>query len=101
MNEYNHIIKKAELALNNGDYKYCIEALKPLIEVLPVSTKEGINIRFILITASSGISNTEDATFFCKQLIKSKYSSVRENAKSLLEIIINSPDFKKLLRIGL
>ena len=93
MNEYNHIIKKAELALNNGDYKYCIEVLKPFIKVLPVSTKEGINIRFILITACSGISNTEDATFFCKQLIKSKYSSVREKAKSLLEII-NSPTLK-------
>ena len=90
MNEYNHIIKKAEIALNNGDYKYCIEKLKPLSDVIPISTKEGINLRYILITALSGTNNRDEAIFFCKQLMKSRYSHIRLNAKSILEIL-NSP----------
>ncbi len=93
MNEYNRIIQKAEIALNNGDYKYCIETLKPLSDVIPISTKEGINLRYILITALSGINNKDEAIFFCKQLMKSKYSHIRLNAKSQLEIL-NSPALK-------
>lgn len=93
MNDYTQIIKEAELAVNKGDYRYCIKKLKPLINIFPVSTSEGVNIRFLLITASSGINNTEEAIFFCRQLMKSKYSHIRDNGKSLLEIL-SSPILK-------
>ena len=90
MDEHGKLIKEAELALNNGEYNYCIEKLEPFIDTLPLSTKEGINLRFILITAFSAINKKDKAIIFCKQLLKSNYSHVRENARSLIEIL-NSP----------
>ena len=93
MNKYRELIESAEFALSNGEYKYCIELINPLIEDFPVSTKEGTNLRMTLITAYSGINRKEEAIVFCKQLLKSRYSHIRENAKSLIEVL-NSPDLK-------
>ena len=93
MEEYKQVIKQAELALNNGEYQYCIEMLDPFIELFSVSTKEGVNIRIILITALSGINKKQTAIKLCKQLFKSKHSHVREEAKSLIEIL-NSPSLE-------
>ena len=93
MNEYQQVINKAEIALNNGEYNYCINLLNPLLEKFTTSTYEGVNIRMILITSLSGLNKQEESIKICKQLKKSKYSHVREEAKALLQIL-DSPNLK-------
>lgn len=94
MESYNQVVEKAELALIKGEYNFCIEYLYPIIESYPPSSKEGANLRTILITALSGINKKEEAKIFCKELLKSLDYKVRENAKYLMEII-DSPEIKK------
>ena len=71
MDSYNQIIEKAELALIKGEYNFCIDYLYPIIENYPPSSKEGVNLRTIIITALSGINKKEEAKVFCKELLKS------------------------------
>ena len=94
MDPYKQVVEKAEFALSKGEYNLCIEYLYPIIESYPPSTKEGANLRTIIITALSGINKKEEAKIFCKELLKSHDYKVRENAKYLLEII-DSPEIKK------
>ncbi len=94
MDSYKQIVEKAEFALIKGEYNFCIKYLRPIIESYPVSSKEGVNLRTILITALSGINKKEEAKLFCKELLKSQDYKVRENAKYLMEII-DSPEIKK------
>jgi len=93
MNEYEQVVKEAELALSNGEYKKCINLLNPIFEDFQVSTQEGVNIRMMLITAFSGINKKDKSVELCKQLTKSKYSYIREDAKSLIQIL-NSPNLE-------
>jgi len=93
MAEYEQVINKAELALNNGEYNYCINLLSPLLEKYTTSTNAGVNIRMILITSLSGVNRKKESIEICKQLRKSKYSHVREEAKALLQIL-DSPNLK-------
>ena len=93
MTEYEKVINKAELALNNGEYNNCINLLSPLLEKFTTSTREGVNIRMILITSLSGANRQEESIEICKELRKSKYSHVRDEAKALLQIL-NSPNLK-------
>ncbi len=94
MDSYKQVVEKAELALIKGEYNFCIEYLYPIIESYPPSSKEGVNLRTIIITALSGINKNEEAKIFCKQLLKSRDYKVRENANYLMEII-DSPEIKK------
>ena len=94
MDSYKQVVEKSELALIKGEYNFCIEYLYPIIESYPPSSKEGVNLRTIMITALSGINKKEEAKKFCKELLKSHDYKVRENAKYLLEII-DSPEIKK------
>jgi len=94
MKTYEQVLRKVELALSKGDYHFCIEFLLPIIESFPSSSKEGANLRTILITAFCGINKKEEAKKFCKELLKSYDNKTRENAKYLMEVI-DSPDIKK------
>jgi len=94
MKTYKQVLETVELALSKGEYHYCIEFLLPLIESFPLSSKEGVNLRTILITALCGIYKKEEAKRFCKELLKSYDNKTRENAKYLMEVI-DSPDIKK------
>ncbi len=94
MDSYKRVVEKAELALVKGEYNFCIEYLSPVIESYPPSSKEGANLRNLIITALSGINKKEEAKIFCKELLKSPDYKVRENAKYLMEII-DSPEIKK------
>ena len=78
MDSYKQVIKKAELALIKGEYNFCIEYLNPIIESYSPSSKEGVNLRTIIITALSGINKKEEAKVFCKELLKSHDYKVRE-----------------------
>ena len=93
METYEQVLKIVEVALNKGDYKLCIEFLSPVIKSYPISSKEGINLRTILITALFGDNKKVDAKKFCKELLKSYDLRTRENAKYLMEII-DSPEIK-------
>ena len=94
MNTYEQVLEKVELALAKGEYHYCIEYLLPIINLFPLSSKEGVNLRTILITALCGINNKEDAKKFCRELLSSYDNKTRENAKYLMEVI-DSPEIKK------
>ncbi len=94
MDSYNKVVEKSEFALIKGEYSLCIEYLYPIIESYPPSSKEGVNLRTIIITALSGINRKEEAKEFCKELLKSHDYKVRENAKYLMEVI-DSPEIKK------
>jgi len=94
MNNYEQVLKTVELALANGEYNFCIEFLSPIIESYPLSSKQGVNLRTILITALCGVNKKENAKKFCKELLKSYDFKTRENAKYLMEII-DSPEIKK------
>ena len=94
MESYIQVLETAELALIKGEYKFCIEYLYPIIESYPPSSKEGVHLRTIIITAFTGINKKEKAKKFCKELLKSHDFKVRENAKYLMEII-DSPEIKK------
>jgi len=94
MKTYEQVLEKVELALAKGEYDYCIEFLLPIIETYPLSTKQGVNLRTILITALCGINKKEEAKRFCKELQKSYDNKTRENAKYLMEVI-DSPEIKK------
>ena len=93
MTEYEQVINKAELALNNGEYNYCIKLLSPLLEIFTVSTNEGVTIRMLLITSLSGANRQKESIKLCKDLRKSKYSYIREEAKAILQIL-DSPNLK-------
>ncbi len=94
MKTYEQVLETVELALAKGEYHYCIEFLLPIIDSFPLSSKEGVNLRTILITALCGINKKEEAKIFCKELLKSYDNKTRENAKYLMEVI-DSPDIKK------
>ena len=93
MKGYKEAAREAEYALNNGEYCQCIQILNPLLDQFTESSKEGINLRMILITAYSGINKKDKALKICKQLLKSRSSIVREKARSLIDIL-NAPDLK-------
>tara|TARA_Y100001933_G_scaffold214334_1_gene220378 strand:- start:1011 stop:2117 length:1107 start_codon:yes stop_codon:yes gene_type:complete len=93
MSEYTQVIKDAEFALSKGEYNLCIEILYPRIDSFKISTLEGINIRILLITALSGLNRNAEAIDLCRPLTKSKYSHIRDEAISLMEIL-NSPNLQ-------
>ena len=94
MKTYKQVLETVELALARGEYHFCIEFLLPIIESFPLSSKEGVNLRTILITALCGINKKKEAKRFCKELLKSHDNNTRENAKYLMEVI-DSPEIKK------
>ena len=94
MKNYEHVLETVELALVKGEYHFCIEFLYPIIESYPLSSKEGAQLRTILITALCGINKKEEAKKFCKELLKSYDYKTRENGKYLMDII-DSPEIKK------
>ena len=69
MKTYEQVLETVELALAKGEYHYCIEFLLPLIESFPLSSKEGVNLRTILITSLCGINKKEEAKKRCKELL--------------------------------
>ena len=94
MQTYEQVLEAVENALTKGEYHFCIKFISQIIDSYPLSTKEGVNLRTILITALCGINKKEEAKKFCNELLKSYDYKTRENAKYLMEII-DSPEIKK------
>ena len=93
MKTYEEVLETVEFALVKGEYNFCIEYLSPIIEQYSLESKEGVNLRTIMITAC-GVNRKDDAKKICKELLKSYDFKTRENAKYLLEIV-DSPEIKK------
>jgi len=93
MEEYGPVIKEAEIALSSGNYSFCIELLTPVIKIFSVSNNTGINARLMLITALSATNKNKEAIDLCKQLIKSNNKSIKDEARSLIQIL-NSPNLQ-------
>ena len=66
MKTYEQVLETVELALAKGEYHYCIEFLLPIIESFPLSSKEGVNLRTILITALCGLNKRRRPKSFVK-----------------------------------
>ena len=94
MKTYEQVLATVELSLLKGEYHFCIEFLSPIINSFPLSSKEGVKLRTILITALCGVNKKKEASKICKELLKSYDYKTRENAKYLMEII-DSPEIKK------
>ena len=94
MQTYEQVLEAVEIALTKGEYHFCIKFISQIIDSYPLSTKEGVNLRTILITALCGINKKEEAKKFCNELLTSYDYKTRENAKYLMEII-DSPEIKK------
>ena len=93
MIDYEQVIKEAELALSKGEYNFCIEILYPKLDSFKVSSLEGVNIRMLLITALSGANRNDEAINLCKPLTKSRYSHIRDESLSLMQIL-KSPNLQ-------
>ena len=87
MNSYRQVLEIVELALIKGEYYFCIEYLSPKIELFPISSKEGVNLRTIMITALCGVNKKDEAKIICKELLQSNNYKTKEEAKYLMEII--------------
>ena len=94
MKTYKQVLETVELALIKGEYHFCIEYLSPIIENFPPSTKEGVNLRTLIITALCVVNKKNESKTFCKELLRSDDYKTKENARYLMEII-DSPEIKK------
>ena len=79
MDSYKQVVETAEFALIKGEYNFCIDYLYPIIESYPPSTKEGANLRTIIITALSGINKKEEARILCKDCLLYTSPSPRDS----------------------
>ena len=64
MSTYNQVLETAELALIKGEYNFCIEYLSPIIQSYSLTSKEGVNLRTLIITALCGINKKDEAKIF-------------------------------------
>ena len=80
-------IKTAEVALDKGDYNFCIKIVEPLLLSYPAETKIGGQLRLLIVTAYMGKSDEKKAISICQKLTRNQKESVRQQAKQLLSIL--------------
>ena len=80
-------LEKAEVAIARGDYGQCLTLLEPLAKKLPSTTKEGGEIRMLMITAMMGRGEEQAAITTCKLMTQCKNHELRERAKQLLAVL--------------
>ncbi len=77
----------AEAALERGDYGQCLALLKEIEKKYPITTKEGSEIRMLMVTALMGQGNDKQALSLCRLLTHCKNDDIRESAKQLLSVL--------------
>ena len=80
-------IRQAKTALERGDYNQCLNFLEPLSKEYPLGSKEGAEIRMLMITAWMGRGNEQKAIATCKLLSKVTDPDIRQQAKQLISIL--------------
>ena len=83
----------AEISLEQGDYEQSLNLLKTLSKRYPISDKTGSKIRMLMITALLGQGKEERAIKTCRLLTKCKDKEIREQAKQLINILVNSNNY--------
>ncbi len=78
---------KAEIALARGDYGQCLTLLEPLARKLPSTTKEGGEIRMLIVTALMGKGEEQAAIKTCKLITQCRNNELRQRAKQLLTVL--------------
>ena len=80
-------LETAEAALQRGDYGQCLTFLEPLAKEYPLPSKEGAEIRMLMITAWMGQGDDQQAIALCRLLTKGKESEIKQQAKQLISIL--------------
>ena len=70
MQNYEQVLETIELALSKGEYHFCVQFISESINAYPLSSKRGVHLRTLLITALCAVNRKEEAKKFCKELIK-------------------------------
>ena len=80
-------IKAAEVALEKGDYNFCIKIVDPLLLSYTAETKIGGQLRLLKVTAYIGRGDEKEAIEICQLLVNNREPTVRQQAKQLLSIL--------------
>ena len=80
-------LRKAEEAIQRGEYGQCITFLKKIAKEHPLDSKEGAEIRILMITAYMGKGEENEAIEICQILSKNKEANIRQQAKQLISIL--------------
>ena len=83
-------LRLVQEALARGDYNQSLESLEILAKEFPLSSKEGAEIRILMVTALTGQGEdgqVEKAISMCQNLLTHKESTIRLEAKQLLSIL--------------
>ena len=83
-------LKLVQDALARGDYNQSLESLEVLAKDFPLSSKEGAEIRILMVTALTGQgeeAQAEKAVNICQELLTHQESTIRLEAKQLLSIL--------------
>ena len=87
MSNITSAIKDAEVALDKGDYNFCIKIVDPLLLDSQAESILGGQLRLLIVTAYMGKGDEQKAINICQTLIHNKEESVRQQAKQLLSIL--------------
>tara|TARA_B100000700_G_C15022359_1_gene846388 strand:+ start:1722 stop:2201 length:480 start_codon:yes stop_codon:yes gene_type:complete len=87
-------IAAAEASIERGDYGQCLALLEPLAEQYPLQSREGAQIRMIMITAWMGQGYDQKAITTCRALAHGKEPEIRQQAKQLISIL-EAPDLPR------
>ena len=80
-------LKTAEEAIQRGEYGQCITFLEKIAKEYPLDSKEGAEIRILMITACMGKGEEQEAIEICQLLSKNKEPNIRQQAKQLISIL--------------
>jgi hypothetical protein len=81
------VLELARQALERGDYGRCQQCLAPLLELHPVTTKWGAQIRLLLATAQMGQGDCAAAAATCRSLRACRDLELRSQAKALQDVL--------------
>ena len=80
-------LKEAKEAIQRGDYMQCLSLLETLTNQYPLTSKEGTEIRMLMITALMGRGEEQKAIAICRLLSKVKDPEIRQQARQLMSIL--------------
>ena len=80
-------LRAVDAHLERGDYGQALELLTPLVDLHPISTPAGSQVRFLMITSWMGQGQNEQALTMARALSRSGDVDKRQQAKQLVNIL--------------
>ena len=80
-------LRAVDAHLERGDYGQALELLTPLMDIHPISTPAGSQVRFLMITSWMGQGQDEQALTMARALSRSGDVDKRQQAKQLVDIL--------------